>query len=339
MRTGPDKKKMKSGSEIGERVKKLRTALGMNHEQFAERLRVARPRISEWEAGKGVPTAEAYLALGDVAAYPENLWFLEQAGMKSALILSIANELVKGRVPIPLAHKTPEGIEETQIVVPLPERFVPNPDSTVCLVVDEKSAGLVFAEGDVVVLEPAAEPRDPQPYWDNLVLVEFTEPRRNSGWPEGLFMGKLRCKRYAFADLSYYATVGPLSDSESTWAPGRSESVIIGAWEHAPPPKEPVEGSERAKAEAELPKIGAEYALIRKKYTQGSITVNTPELQAATRQLQEAEARIAVALRQEKQTAKEEAERQAPEELKVNDACKIIGRIVAWFPRPKAQEV
>ena len=179
MRKG--QKKMKKGSEIAGRVKRLRTALGMNHEQFADRLRVARPRISEWEAGKGVPTAEAYVAMGHLAPYPENLWFLEQAGIKPGLISSIANELVKGRVQIPLAHKTPEGIQETKIEVELPKRFVPNPDSTVCLVLDKKSAGLVFAEGDVVVLEPANDPQDPRPYWGQIVLVSSKKESRICG--------------------------------------------------------------------------------------------------------------------------------------------------------------
>jgi len=291
---------MKKIPSAGERIKSLRTARGETQAQFADVVGVTQPMISAWEGAREIPSSETYLRLGNLAAYPENLWFLEQAGMKSGLISSIANELVKGRVPIPLARKTPEGIEETQIVVPLPERFIPNPDSTVCLIVDEKSASLVFAEGDVVVLEPASDPQDPQPYWKQIVLVEFTEPGRDwCHWPTGLFMGRLHCKRYALTDLTYFATVGPFNDSERTWRPGRGESIAIGLWEHPGPPKEPDEGSERQKAEAE--------------------------------------SRVMAAEPTEKMDAQDEAQEQAPEELRVWEGCKIIGRVVAWFRSPREE--
>ncbi len=340
MQTGRQvKKKMKRGSEIGERVKKLRTALGMNHEQFAKRLRVARPRISEWESGKGVPTAEAYVALGDLARYPENLWFLEQAGINPGLISSIANEIVKGRVPVPLAHKTPEGIEQTQIVVPLPERFIPNPDSTVCLVVDKKSAGLVFDEGDVVVLEPAAEPQDPRPCWDKIVLVEFTAREEEWwNWPTGLFMGRLHCKRYALTDLTYYATVGPFNDSERTWAPGRGESVAIGSWSHPGPSEEPIKGSERARLQEKFEKASARcQELWERARALSSVISETPEMVEAERARSEAAGLVTAAEAREKSDAQDEAKKQAPEELRVWDGCKIIGRVVAWFQSPNEE--
>ena len=337
MRTKPVKKKMKKGSKAGDRIKRLREeTLRENQAQFAQRLGVDQARISQYESGKLVPTAEVYVTLGNLAAYPESLWFWEQIGINRAMISSKADEILKERVQVPLADRTPEGIEKTQIVVPLPERFVPNPDSTICLVLDKKSAGLVFDEGDVVVLEPASDPQGPQPYWDKIVLLEFPEQGpRNLNWPTGLFMGRLRCKCDAFSRLAYYATVGPLTDSESTWAPGRGESIIIGAWEHPGPPEKPDGGSDREKAKAQSAKVGAEYMLVREKYTHGSITVDTPELQAARARLQEAESRISIALQQEKETAEQEAKKQGPEELRVSEGCKIIGRVVAWFKSPK----
>lgn len=334
----PVKKKMKRLPEVSERAKHLREALGMSQNQFAEHTGIARPRISEWEAGKGVPSAEACVLLGNAAPYPENLWFWEQIGIKRAVIAYNADKILKERVQIALARKTPEGIEKTQAVVPLPELFVPNPDSTVCLVVDKKSAGLVFAEGDIVVLEPAAEaqdPHDPQRYWNQIVLVEFTKRHDDLGWPEGLFMGRLRYKRYQLDALSYLATVGPFNDSETIWRTGRSgEAITIGVWQHPSPPKQPTEGSERQKAEAERAEAYAEYRRIRDKCTSGSVIRPTPEFEAANQRLHEVESRILREEQDEQKEAEQEAAAQARDKLKLRDGCKIIGRVVAWFQAP-----
>jgi len=337
------KKKMKRASETAEQVKKLRMALGMTQAQLAKHVGVAPPRISEWEAGKGMPTAEAYAALGNLAAYPDNRWFWQQAGVDPVAMASAAEKILKERVPIPLAHKTPEGIEETQTIVPLPERFVPNPDSTVCLVVDKKSAGLVFAEGDIVVLEPAAEPQDPWPYWNKIVLVEFTKPHDDWGWAEGLFMGRLRYKRYLLDALYYVATVGPFNDSETIWRTGRSgEAITIGIWQHPPLPKQPLKGSKREKAIAECARVSEEYEAVREKYTRpplpGGLSAGpimmTSELEKADRRLHDAESRILQAEQGEQKEAEQEAAAQARDKLKLRDGCKIIGRVVAWFQAP-----
>ena len=147
-------------------------------------------------------------------------------------------------------------------------------------------------------------------------------------------MGRLRYKGYMDNALSYTATVGPFNDSETNLIP-HSGSIIIGSWSYPSPPKEPDEGSERAKAVAERFEIGTERARIREQCTRYSVTQMTPELKEAERRFHEAESRILHLFWEEERIAKEEAALQAPEKLKISDGCKIIGRVVAWFQPPQ----
>jgi transcriptional regulator with XRE-family HTH domain len=265
MRTRPKKKKMKRLPEVSERAKHLRESLGMSQNQFAEHTGIARPRISEWEAGKIFPSAEACMLLGNAAPYPENLWFWEQAGVKPDAMASAVEKILKERtsapvagalVQIPLVQLTAEGMQETGTLVALPARFIPNPVSTRCLVVDDKSPELMFPPGDVVVFEPATGPQDPQLYWNEIVLAEFTgsAPVAWREWASGLRIGRLCCKRYRRDALSYIATLGPFSDSEKTWLrfPSGGESIVVGGYQHPGPPMGAGRDRNHAEEQAEL---------------------------------------------------------------------------------------
>jgi transcriptional regulator with XRE-family HTH domain len=74
-------RKMKSDSEIGNLIKKLRNAKEMTQGEFAEVLGASQSQISEWELGRVTPSSEIQVRLGNLAPYPDCLEFYSRAGV------------------------------------------------------------------------------------------------------------------------------------------------------------------------------------------------------------------------------------------------------------------
>jgi transcriptional regulator with XRE-family HTH domain len=88
---------MPKDSTPAEKISSLRSALGMNQEEFAEALEVAQGVVSAWERGEYKPSPESYVKLANLAAKrvlpDETLWFLERTGIHRPEV--IADVLVK----------------------------------------------------------------------------------------------------------------------------------------------------------------------------------------------------------------------------------------------------
>lgn len=210
MRTRPVKKKMKTASEIGKRVKRLRTSRSETQIQFAEHIRIAPSRISEWEADKGKPMAEACLLMGNLAPYPENIWFWEQAGLDLQVNLSATEKELKKRgaapapgqiMRVPFMKKTSQGWKATGSELPLPTKLVPNPASTICLSIAQSQI-YPFSPGDILFLDQSDNEAETfERFWGQILVVETNYPER----PKTLFIGQLKCKantpNYWVADL------------------------------------------------------------------------------------------------------------------------------------------
>ncbi len=310
-------RKVKKKPEFADRIKKLRVeSRDESQEQLAELLGVSRAAVSGWEAGDYPPSADTYVRLAGLAADPfDALYFLGMGGLRPHTILGASIKLTKD----------PRAAMQGKV-----------------LVVDEKTAGLAFSAGDIVALDEAVkDPRDPRPFWNQIVLVKFS-PRaeRMPGyapelWPDGLFMGRLRCKRYSQSDLQFVATLGPFGDSEPFWR-GGYELLVVGGWSHPGPPKEPVGGSPREKALREVEKA---YGRVREIVDQqlggpfrGGVIMPTPELDAAREADADARNRLFEAEQAEKEQAQTEAKQQGPEMVRLYEGCNIIGRATAWFP-------
>jgi transcriptional regulator with XRE-family HTH domain len=67
-----------------ERILRLLGDLKITQARLAERLGVSAATVSRWIQGKHEPTAEGYVALGNLAPRPDAIYFWERAGMEIA---------------------------------------------------------------------------------------------------------------------------------------------------------------------------------------------------------------------------------------------------------------
>ena len=224
---------MKKNPSIGERIKSLRG--DMTQAKFADLLKVGQTAVSAWELDENVPSSEAWAKLGNLAPYPENIWFWQQAGMDEDKVLSAAEKLLRERgapaksgeiVRVPRFGPTPQGREETGPPLILPAEFVPNPGSTSCFILDEQSARLPFAPGDMLLVDGSqVKPQDPRPFWEKIVLVQVTDKGTpDNPSPKTFFTGKLEIQRDRFDPLTWYARLVPVDERFKTAA------FMVGDW-------------------------------------------------------------------------------------------------------------
>jgi transcriptional regulator with XRE-family HTH domain len=237
---------MKKGLQSGKRIKALRLLLGLKQAELAARVKVTQATVSSWELGdeKRGPSVEAYLRLAVLAPFPENLWFFEQGGFDPQAIVSVANEVVRERnapakrgevIRIPRFRLTAGGMRKAGPAILLPAERVPNPTTTICAVLDEKTAGFAFSPGDLVLLDrPDREPDTLQPFLGQVVLVVFSPPSAQNGFralrlPDKPFLGRLRCRENSFYKNCWEATLGPLMDPSIFGTVGEFW-IVIGSW-------------------------------------------------------------------------------------------------------------
>ncbi len=73
-----------TSQEWSDRIRRLLRDLKLTQAALAERLGVSPATVSRWIQGKHEPTAETYVALGNLARRPDGVYFWERAGMDSA---------------------------------------------------------------------------------------------------------------------------------------------------------------------------------------------------------------------------------------------------------------
>ena len=342
---------MKNLSQAAELIKALRVAKGKTQAQFAAILGVTQPMVSAWEGGSDEPSREMFAKLGNLASYPDNLWFWQQAGIDQQAMLSAAEQVLKeGGAPategeitrVGPYQQTGQASEGPDLV--LPARFVANPLSTRYLVIDDKLANAIFPPGDVVGLDVSVSNAvDLRPLWGQIAVVHLTRPKDRSAlrttefWKEGLNIGRLRYKQYLHNPLYWLATLRPFDDTETRYRPGDTVT-IVGTWQHPGPPKDPIPGSPRECTSREQQKVYAQYLRVRERARSGSIYYTTPEVEQAEKALHEAEISVLQQEHHEMREAEEEARLQAPMQMHLTPGCRILGRVICWF-RPPREEV
>src|SRR5215472_1628167 len=70
--------------EWSERILRLVSELGLTQAGLAERLGVSPATVSRWIQGKYEPTAEGYVALGNLAHGHDGIYFWERAGVDTS---------------------------------------------------------------------------------------------------------------------------------------------------------------------------------------------------------------------------------------------------------------
>jgi phage repressor protein C with HTH and peptisase S24 domain len=184
--------------EWADRIRRLLRDLKLSQSGLAERLGVSPATVSRWLRGKLEPTAQTYVALGNLARRPDGVYFWERAGMDpsglpdanfrrtlSSLRVSLQDfKLVatkrtsrqlsdKGNaVAIPLLNVTAYGdqiapkqnisLSEAGVedVLLAPLAWCPHPESMISMHVAGDSMYPVIAPGAIIFVDTAATDRE-----------------------------------------------------------------------------------------------------------------------------------------------------------------------------------
>jgi transcriptional regulator with XRE-family HTH domain len=180
---------MENLSEIAARIKALRG--NQKQVEFAERLGVRQATVSSWESGQDAPTPLSCLLLGLLASASEREWFFKQAGDDLETMMVAADAIRKERaaaplegeiIRIPRVRKTATGMEDVGKPFPIAAERVPNSLSTDCLDVDETIANPMLAVGDLVIFDKSERAsKFLSPFWEETLLVDVDMRRARLG--------------------------------------------------------------------------------------------------------------------------------------------------------------
>jgi len=87
-------------SEWSDRIRHLLQELEVSQAVLAERLGVSPPTVSRWLHSRHEPTAESYIALGNLARPPRGVYFWERAGIDTSSLLDAAIAKTPASLPI-----------------------------------------------------------------------------------------------------------------------------------------------------------------------------------------------------------------------------------------------
>jgi len=189
-----------NAAEWSDRIRKLLGDLNISQAALAERLGLSPPTISRWLQGHHEPTAEGYIALGNLANSPDRIYFWERAGINTSSLLDANAEathfsvqldlnqckLITGRktaailssktenaaVAIPLMNATAYGdripphenvvLSEAQVedILFAPLSWCPNPESMVGMHFEGDSMLPVIPPGSILFVDRASTDRD-----------------------------------------------------------------------------------------------------------------------------------------------------------------------------------
>ena len=178
----------------------LRRRLNVSQTDFGRRLNTSAMAISRWERGAQEPTAEGYIALGNVAGNPLCWKFWQLAGLGRGELMRVMPELKKHLIrtnihPIEVVtagsgnKKKRAGSDKSEhVTVPLlsiyaashggngdtsglheapaegiigaPKAWCPNPSATVCLRVKGDSMAPLICDGYIIAVDSSQNERD-----------------------------------------------------------------------------------------------------------------------------------------------------------------------------------
>jgi hypothetical protein len=231
--TAPPKREIKNTSEVA-RIEEVLAKVGRRVE-LAAGIGVSEGRISEYIAGKRLPTPEAWIKLGKLAlehGLPDPFYFWAKAGLDPESLGLMLNKVVEGRyllmgetAPIPRFRVTDHGKEPAGPPVPLPVEFVPNPLATICLSVDIEWPGMVDSPKRVFIVDTSCEgAQDLSALWERVVMVRYAGDSGRT-LPRGLYSGRL------FLNMeSTRVFQDPQNPRISGWLGGLFRHGSISAW-------------------------------------------------------------------------------------------------------------
>jgi DNA-binding XRE family transcriptional regulator len=174
---------MKKNRASGRKIEQFRRKHYATQKAFADDLGLGQTVVSAWERGDNVPSSEAWVKIASLAPAPDNLWFLEQAGLSKETIMAAAKALGESirvrpeegdMIQIPRFRVTKEGRDQAGPPVRLEPEFVPNPLDTTCISVDETSTGVKRSPSGLYVVDTSAEgAEDVSALWGRFVAIDY----------------------------------------------------------------------------------------------------------------------------------------------------------------------
>lgn len=187
----------KTSPEWSNRIRQLLIDLKLTQAALADRLGISPPTVSRWIQGRHEPTAESYIALGNLARRPDGAYFWERAGMDtsglqdasflraiSSLRVSLQDfQLVAGKkvsrhlggkghaVAIPLLNVTAFGDRippkenvslsqvEVEDVLLAPLAWCPHPENMISMHLDGDSMFPVIPPDSIIFVDTASTER------------------------------------------------------------------------------------------------------------------------------------------------------------------------------------
>ncbi len=155
--------------------------------------------------GSDAPSPAFFIRLGNLASFPENFWFWEQAGMDGKKMVNAVKQILKqqreeqaaplvgGEVyRIPEFRETATGRESAGAPIPLAARFIPRPEKTICVSVDAQSTGMADSPKGIFILDTSFEgAQDISALWDRVVMLRYAGEFADSTFPQGIYSGRL----------------------------------------------------------------------------------------------------------------------------------------------------
>jgi len=187
-----------SSAEWAVRIRRLLSELRLSQAGLAERLGISPATVSRWLQGHHEPTAESYVALGNLAGTPDGIYFWERAGMDTSGMLEagvlqavtslrvnleevslIAGKKVSGQiagkvnaVAIPLLNATAYGdripprenvslsqVDVEQILL-APLDWCPHPENIIGMHLEGESMFPAIPPGAIIFVDTASKDRD-----------------------------------------------------------------------------------------------------------------------------------------------------------------------------------
>jgi transcriptional regulator with XRE-family HTH domain len=290
---------MENMPESAKKISELRASRRESQAEFAKVLGVTQPMISAWEGGSDVPSLGAYVRMGNLAPFPDNVWFWKQAGLDEQAVLSAAEKVIEQRsvplpeteiVRVPWIGEDGERIEDAGPPFLLPAEIVPHPLSTVCMEIGDRVAGPRVFSGDIVALDVSQKSAiDLYSFWEQTVLARV-------GIRRLLCMGQLRLKKRSVSAMEMKTVPQKVSHWFATLTdPADFAKEMMGR---------------RAAADNEI--IVGEWSL---PIPEGTLDVQTQA--ERSEKLRDFEKKI---------------RGRAVREMKLASYCEILGIVVAWIP-------
>lgn len=184
--------------EWADRIRRLLRDLNLSQAGLAERLGISPPTVSRWLQGRNEPTAEGYVALGNLARSPDNIYFWDRAGLdasslpgaggfpeRTSLKVNLEDlRVIAGKKPsrqltgkgnavaIPLLNATVYGDRipphenvsmsqvEVEEILLAPLSWCPHPESMIGIHLAGDSMSPAIPPGSILFVDTAAKDRD-----------------------------------------------------------------------------------------------------------------------------------------------------------------------------------